>query len=167
MTTTSLAAGAVAVPRAMRVGARVSRRRSIARRRTLTAPRAGFLDDMGVGDLGTSPPSSSAPVELANSIGSAVGRTYTELFPDLPSEVLGVSVPDTARALADAARPATDAAFQTLPDDAKSGLSDWWQREVDSGFTLVTGNAEYELALALLVVLWATGRPGEIGRAHV
>ena len=120
---------------------------------------------MGVGDLGTSPPSSSAPVELANSIGSAVGRTYNELFPDLPSEVLGVSVPDTARALADAARPATDAAFQTLPDDAKSGLSDWWQREVDSGFTLVTGNAEYELALALLVFLWATGRPGVFGGA--
>ena len=120
---------------------------------------------MGVGDLGTSSPSSSAQVELANSIGRAVDRTYSELFPDLPSEVLGVSVPDTARALADAARPATDDAFQTLPDDAKSGLSDWWQREVDSGFTLITGNAEYELALALLVFLWATGRPGVFGGA--
>ena len=32
-------------------------------------------------------------------------------------------------------------------------------------FTLVTGNAEYELALALLVFLWATGRPGVFGGA--
>ena len=77
MTTTSLAAGAVAVPRAMRAGARVNRRRSIARRRKLTTPRAGFLDDMGVGDLGTSSPSSSAQVELANSIGRAVDRMRT------------------------------------------------------------------------------------------
>ena len=77
MTTTSLAAGAVAVPRAMRAGARVNRRRSIARRRKLTTLRAGFLDDMGVGDLETSSPSSSAQVELANSIGRAVDRTYS------------------------------------------------------------------------------------------
>ena len=119
---------------------------------------------MGVGDLGSSS-SSASPVDLASSIGSAVGRTYADLFPDLPSEVLGVSVPGTAKALADAAKPATDAAFQTLPDDAKSGLADWWSREVDSGFTLVTGNAEYELALAVLVFLWATGRPGVFGGA--
>ena len=164
MTTTAFAAGAVAVPRAIRAGSRAHRRGSIARPRTRTVPRAGFLDDMGVGDLGSSS-SSASPVDLASSIGSAVGRTYADLFPDLPSEVLGVSVPGTAKALADAAKPATDAAFQTLPDDAKSGLADWWSREVDSGFTLVTGNAEYELALAVLLFLWATGRPGVFGGA--
>jgi hypothetical protein len=36
----------------------------------------------------------------------------------------------------------------------------FWSDEAASGFTLLTGNAEYELALAVLLFLWATGRPG-------
>ena len=54
-----------------------------------------------------------------------------------------MSVPDTARALADAARPATDAAFQALPDDAKSGHP-FGGRGGGQRVHIVTGNAEYD-----------------------
>ena len=74
--------------------------------------------------------------------------------------MFGVSVPDSARALADAASPVTGAALEALPDDARAGVLGFWSDEAASGFTLLTGNAEYELALAVLLFLWATGRPG-------
>lgn len=86
--------------------------------------------------------------------------SFADLFPDLPDTVLGVSVPDTAISIADAAAPAASAAYSALPDATQISLSDWWQDEVASGFTLVTGNAEYELTLAVLLFLWATSRPG-------
>ena len=86
--------------------------------------------------------------------------SYAELFPDLPTSLFGVNVPGTAQAIANAASPATNAAFDALPDDAQSSLQKFWSDEINSGFTLITGNAEYELALAVVVFLWATGRPG-------
>jgi len=91
--------------------------------------------------------------------------SFADLFPDLPDTVLGVSVPDTAISIADAAAPAASAAYSALPDATQVSLSDWWQDEVASGFTLVTGNAEYELTLAVLLFLWATSRPGVLSGA--
>mmetsp|Transcript_9906 Transcript_9906/g.15857 ORF Transcript_9906/g.15857 Transcript_9906/m.15857 type:complete len:320 (-) Transcript_9906:50-1009(-) len=91
--------------------------------------------------------------------------SFADLFPDLPDTVLGVSVPDTAISIADAAAPAASAAYSALPDATQISLSDWWQDEVASGFTLVTGNAEYELTLAVLLFLWATSRPGVLSGA--
>lgn len=117
-------------------------------------PRAGFLDDMGVGDLGVG----DVVAPSASIASSSAG--YAELFPNLPEEILGVSVPDTARAFADAAAPAANAAFDALPADAKGSLASWWSDEIASGYTLITGNAEYELFLAILAFLWATSRPG-------
>ena len=90
----------------------------------------------------------------------SAAKGYAELFPDLPISVFGVSVPDSARALADAASPVTGAALDALPDDARAGVLGFWSDEAASGFTLVTGNAEYELFLLVLAFLWATGRPG-------
>jgi hypothetical protein len=130
-------------------------------RRVPVAPRAS-LADFGVGDLGLgkSVPSSAGSLETAAAAAPSAAKGYAELFPDLPISVFGVSVPDSARALADAASPVTGAALDALPDDARSFVFGFWSDEVASGFTLVTGNAEYELFLFVLAFLWATGRPG-------
>lgn len=138
-----------------------------------TAVRASFLDDIGVtaSDLGRGAsgviPSvqGAADPTLASFVNPNATKGFSELFPDLPASVLGVNVPDTARAIADAASPVTNAAFDALPDDARGSLAEWWADEVASGYTLVTGNAEYELALAVLLFLWATSRPGVLGGA--
>jgi hypothetical protein len=143
---------------AARRGGGVSRLRR--GRRVPVAPRAG-LADFGVGDLGLG--TSASPVVAAQTAAAAApsaANRYAELFPDLPAFVFGVSVPDSARALADAASPVTGAALEALPDDARAGVLGFWSDEAASGFTLLTGNAEYELALAALLFLWATGRPG-------
>jgi hypothetical protein len=130
-------------------------------RRVPVAPRAS-LADFGVGDLGLgkSVPSSAGSLETAAAAAPSAAKGYAELFPDLPISVFGVSVPDSARALADAASPVTGAALDALPDDARSFVFGFWSDEAASGFTLVTGNAEYELFLLVLAFLWATGRPG-------
>ena len=130
-------------------------------RRVPVAPRAS-LADFGVGDLGLgkSVPSSAGSLETAAAAAPSAAKAYAELFPDLPISVFGVSVPDSARALADAASPVTGAALDALPDDARSFVFGFWSDEAASGFTLVTGNAEYELFLLVLAFLWATGRPG-------
>jgi hypothetical protein len=130
-------------------------------RRVPVAPRAS-LADFGVGDLGLgkSVQSSAGSLETAAFSAPSAAKGYAELFPDLPISVFGVSVPDSARALADAASPVTGAALDALPDDARLGVLGFWSDEVASGFTLVTGNAEYELFLLVLAFLWATGRPG-------
>lgn len=130
-------------------------------RRVPVAPRAS-LADFGVGDLGlgTSLQSSAGAAETVAAAAPSAAKGYAELFPDLPASVFGVSVPDSARALADAASPVTGAALDALPDDARAGVLGFWSDEAASGFTLLTGNAEYELALLVLAFLWATGRPG-------
>ena len=130
-------------------------------RRVPVAPRAS-LADLGVGDLGlgTSLQSSAGAAETVAAAAPSAAKGYAELFPDLPASVFGVSVPDSARALADAASPVTGAALDALPDDARAGVLGFWSDEAASGFTLLTGNAEYELALLVLAFLWATGRPG-------
>ena len=130
-------------------------------RRVPVAPRAS-LADFGVGDLGlgTSVQSSAGSLETAAAAAPSAAKGYAVLFPDLPISVFGVSVPDSARALADAASPVTGAALDALPDDARAGVLGFWSDEAASGFTLVTGNAEYELFLLVLAFLWATGRPG-------
>ena len=122
-----------------------------------TKPHAGLLSDYGVGDLGLG---TSKAVESSSVVSASSSSSYAELFPDLPTSLFGVNVPGTAQAIANAASPATNAAFDALPDDAQSSLQKFWSDEINSGFTLITGNAEYELALAVVVFLWATGRPG-------
>ena len=142
---------------AVRRGGAVSRLRR--GRRVLLAPRAGLVDS-GVGNLGLGTSVSPGAAETAAAAAPSAAKGYAELFPDLPTFVFGVSVPDSARALADAASPVTGAALDALPDDARAGVLGFWADEAASGFTLLTGNAEYELALSVLLLLWATGRPG-------
>ena len=133
------------------------------RRRVPVTPRAG-LADSGVGNLGTG--ASKAAERVAETLAAApvaptaASRGYAELFPDFPTSIFGVSVSDSARALADAASPATNAAFEALPDDARLSVTRFWTEETASGYALITGNAECELALAVVLFLWATGRPG-------
>jgi hypothetical protein len=74
---------------------------------------------MGVGNLGVGNVDVVSP--SASVASSSAG--YAELFPDLPEEILGVSVPDAARAFADAAAPAANAAFEALPANAKGSLA--------------------------------------------
>lgn len=121
--------------------------------------RAGFLEDAGVSasDLGG--------VNVQEALMAPAAKGFTDLFPNLPSEVLGVSVPDTAMAIASAAQPAASAAYSALPESTQGSLSSWWSDEVASGYTQLTGNAEYELALAALLLLWAFGRPGVVSGA--
>ena len=129
-------------------------------RRVTLPPRAG-LAAYGVGDRGRG--ASAAPAAVSSTAGAAApsaAQGYAELFPDLPTLMVGGSGPDSARALADAAAPVAGAALDALPADARAGVLGFWSDEAANGFALVTGNAEYELALALVLFLWATGRPG-------
>ena len=76
-----------------------------------------------------------------------------------------MDVPETAKRVAEAAAPAAGAALDALPDDASGAFERFWSDETASGFKLLTGNSEYELALAVLAFLWATSRPGVISGA--
>ena len=131
--------------------------------RPAVAPRAGFLDDVGVGDLGFAREAPSVPAPAPPPPPSAPG--FAELFPDIPSTIFGVDVPETAKRVAEAAAPAAGAALDALPDDASGAFERFWSDETASGFKLLTGNSEYELALAVLAFLWATSRPGVISGA--
>ena len=115
-----------------------------------------------MGDLGGARETAFRRRRLASP--SAPG--YAELFPDIPPSMFGVSVPETARALADAASPVGGrGAGRVARRRARGAFERFWSDETASGFKLLTGNSEYELALAVLAFLWATSRPGVISGA--
>jgi hypothetical protein len=84
------------------------------RSRGTLAIRASWLDDIGLSGIDVSG-ASSGPVP------AAAVKGYADLFPNLPSQVLGVSVPDAARSIADAAAPAASKALAALPDATQVG----------------------------------------------
>ena len=61
-------------------------------------------------------------------------------------------------------RPAGNLPLGASRGRARGVLASWWSDEIASGYTLITGNAEYELFLAILAFLWATSRPGVLRR---
>ena len=76
--------------------------------------------------------------------------------------MFGVSVPGAAQSAADVLSPFASALLGALPAEAHDYLVGFWTDERASAFTLLTGDAEKELALAAVVLFWATARPGVV-----
>eukprot|EP00982_Pelagococcus_subviridis_P017589 31550-Pelagococcus_subviridis.AAC.22 len=115
--------------------ARPSRRRRPAPRRRVA--RGGIMEDAGVtsADLGRELAPKLATVASDAAAAAAASSDFSRLFPDLPSDVFGVSVPGTAKAIADAAAPLAKDAYAYLPSESQGFLERWWSEEVNSGFT--------------------------------
>ena len=95
------------------------------------------MEDAGVtsADLGRELAPKLATVASDAAAAAAASSDFSRLFPDLPSDVFGVSVPGTAKAIADAAAPLAKDAYAYLPSESQGFLERWWSEEVNSGFT--------------------------------
>ena len=92
-------------------------RRAGRRRVGPTVVHASFLDALGLSteDVGGVVERVAPAPALPPPPPQALSFSYAAMFPDFPGEVGGVSVPDSAMALADAASPAAAAAYAALP----------------------------------------------------
>ena len=95
------------------------------------------MEDAGVtsADPGRELAPKLATVASDAAAAAAASSDFSRLFPDLPSDVFGVSVPGTAKAIADAAAPLAKDAYAYLPSESQGFLERWWSEEVNSGFT--------------------------------